>query len=200
MRVNWDYIRPIFIAGSLSNYEIARQYSEVHAGQTVWASTVSEGAIRKQAKRAGWAKDLAPLVDEKTKAKLVREPVRKSADGSARVPRTDEEIAEDLAELRASVIRKHREELAALDLQIADIDKRLADDEDLVEIGWYQGVASEHRVKLGLPARMKLLELKGRLVQIKQNLERQAWGIKRDDDQDAPLELVEVHQYLGGKP
>jgi hypothetical protein len=195
MRVDWDYIRPLYRAGQLSNVEITRLYSAVHAGQTVWAATVSEAAIRKQARKAGWARDLEPLVDEKTKAKLVREPVRKTADVE---PRTDEQAAEDLAELRASVIRKHRVELEKLDLQIADVDRRLAEDEDLVEIGWFQGAATEHRVKMGLPTRMKLLEIKGRLVQIKQNLERQAWGIKRDDDQDGPLELVEVHQYLDG--
>src|SRR5690606_12049659 len=68
---------------------------------------ISEGAIRKRAAKEGWARDLTSKVVVATREKLVRTKVRTES-----TRRTDEEIVEDEAELRAGLVLAHRTVLA----------------------------------------------------------------------------------------
>ncbi|MBI9091801.1 MAG: hypothetical protein JEZ12_21530 [Desulfobacterium sp.] len=77
-RVNWDYIKPMYCAGSMSNCEIARQYESDHADSEEWKATITEASIRKRAKSKKWQRNIADKVQAQIKENLVREEVRDS--------------------------------------------------------------------------------------------------------------------------
>lgn len=95
---DWEAIHSLYRAGLLSVRAIAEQYS------------ISDTAIRKQAKKLGWSRDLTDQVRAAAKAKVVRTEVR--ANGSQSEPRTDEQIIEEASDQAAAVILAHRSGLA----------------------------------------------------------------------------------------
>jgi len=95
---DWEAIHSLYRAGLLSVRAIAEQYS------------ISDTAIRKQAKKLGWARDLTDQVRAAAKAKVVRTEVR--TNGSQSEPRTDEQIIEEASDQAAAVILAHRSGLA----------------------------------------------------------------------------------------
>lgn len=95
---DWEAIHSLYRAGLLSVRAIAEQYG------------ISDTAIRKQAKKLGWARDLTDQVRAAAKAKVVRTEVR--TNGSQSEPRTDEQIIEEASDQAAAVILAHRSGLA----------------------------------------------------------------------------------------
>lgn len=86
---DWESIERLYRAGLLSVCEIAR------------AHEVSEGGIRKRAKRDGWERDLSERVAEKVRADLARaEHVQN--------PETERQIVEEAAATVVHVVREHR--------------------------------------------------------------------------------------------
>jgi hypothetical protein len=95
--INWQALRDEYRTGRVSNVALAEKYG------------VSEGAIRKKAKKESWPKDLTTAVQEATRSKLVRESVRvRAADAP---PRTEAQIVEDAADENASMVRSHRRDI-----------------------------------------------------------------------------------------
>lgn len=92
---DWEAIESAYRAGSLSIRSIAEKYG------------ITEGAIRKKAKKEGWMRDLTGKVKAATKTKLVR-----TSGTQVRTPRTDEEIVEEAASEAAAVVLAHRTVLA----------------------------------------------------------------------------------------
>jgi len=90
--IDWEAIEREFRAGQLSNIEIGKNYG------------VSEGAIRKRAKRDNWKKDLSQKVKKAVREKLVRTEVR--IDNVH-----DKEIIEEAAERGATVVKLHRRDI-----------------------------------------------------------------------------------------
>lgn len=95
---DWEAINSLYRAGLLSVRAIAEQFS------------ISDTAIRKQAKKLGWTRDLTEQVRAAAKAKVVRTKVR--TDGSQQALRTDEQIIEEASDQAAAVILAHRSGLA----------------------------------------------------------------------------------------
>ncbi|MBX9754804.1 MAG: hypothetical protein K2X80_08625 [Pseudomonadaceae bacterium] len=95
---DWEAINGLYRAGLLSVRAIAEKHG------------ISDTAIRKQAKKLGWSRDLTDQVRAAAKAKVVRAEVR--ASGSQQEPRTDEQIIEEASDQAASVIFAHRTGLA----------------------------------------------------------------------------------------
>lgn len=96
-QTDWEAIEAEYRAGVISNSELGRKYD------------VSEGAIRKRAKRDGWTKDLTAKVQTAVRDKLVRAEVRES---NARTnSRTDAEIIEAAAETAVQVVQIHRRDV-----------------------------------------------------------------------------------------
>lgn len=92
-KIDWESIAKEYRAGQLSNVEIGKNYG------------VTEGAIRKRAKKDGWQKLLANQVRVRIQEKLVRD--------SVRLPNTsDEEIVEETAERGANIIKLHRRDIS----------------------------------------------------------------------------------------
>ena len=95
---DWEAIHSLYRAGLLSVRAIAEQYS------------ISDTAIRKQAKKLGWSRDLTDQVRTAVKAKVVRTDVR--TNGSQSEPRTDEQIIDEASDQAAAVVLAHRAGLA----------------------------------------------------------------------------------------
>lgn len=197
--VNWDFIEPLYRTGGLSNYEIARQYELTHINSDKYKPTVTEAAIRDRAKRKKWDRDLTEKVRQRTEAKLLREGLRKCEDGGEAAKASDEDIVEAAAETRAQVVKLHRRDLTELESLEADIIRRLREDETQVIVGWYEGAASEHHVKMGLLERCKAYR---ELVTARSKrilLSRISWGLD-DKNKLSETKAVEVHLNLAGNP
>lgn len=93
---DWEAIERAYRAGSLSVRAIAEN------------NGVTEGAVRKRAKKEGWTRDLASQVKTAARDKLVRSTVRTPSTQ----PRTDAEIIEEASDQAASVVLAHRTGLA----------------------------------------------------------------------------------------
>ena len=93
---HWEAIELQFRTGVLTLREIAKQYG------------ITEGAIRKRAKRDSWERDLAARVQEKVRTELVRNSVR--AENPAR-QETEKEIVAQAAATIVQIVREHRRDI-----------------------------------------------------------------------------------------
>ena len=100
-RTDWEAIEREYRAGQLSLREIARAHG------------ISEGAIRKRAKSAGWGRDLADKVRKQVSERLVRSDSTQSGTHPQRV-RTDREIVEAASLRGLEVVTSHRRDLQQL--------------------------------------------------------------------------------------
>ena len=97
---DWERIEHDYRAGLLSLREIAQP-----AG-------ITEGAIRKRAKRDGWERDLNARIHARAEALLVRkEAVRAAGTQNATSPATEREIVEANATRIAQVRSEHRTDI-----------------------------------------------------------------------------------------
>lgn len=153
--VDWEAVEREYRAGQLSLREIAR------------AAGVTEGAIRKRAKKDEWERDLTEKIREAVRSELVRSEVRNSD------PRTEKEMV-SLAALRSvDVILSHRRDIARFRKIASDL---------LVAIEADDEKAPEER--MSPKERAALLEQLSRIAARMIQLERQAFGL--DDDTKAP--------------
>ncbi|MDQ0505953.1 hypothetical protein [Xanthobacter agilis] len=100
-KADWDAIEREFRAGQLSNREIAARFG------------VTEGAIRKKAKAAGWERDLADKVRNEVRAKLVRIDGTQPGTQQERT-KADREIVETVSLRGVEVQLSHRRDLQQL--------------------------------------------------------------------------------------
>jgi len=87
---DWDEIEAKFSAGIKSVMAIAKEHG------------ITEGAIRKRAKRDGWQRDLSGSVRSAVKSKLVR------TTGTGSGIRTDSDIIDSASDEITQVVRGHR--------------------------------------------------------------------------------------------
>lgn len=95
---DWEAIERAYRAGMLSVRSIAESHN------------LTEGAVRKRAKKEGWARDLSDQVKAAAREKLVRA-VRIEGTHEDKV-RTDAEIVDEASDAAASVVLAHRVGLA----------------------------------------------------------------------------------------
>ena len=96
VQVDWEGIEREYRAGQLTLRKIGELYG------------VTEGAIRKRAKRDGWERDLTAKVQEAVRNKLVRSIGTQKSD-----PRTEGEIIAAAAMRGADVVLAHRDDIKA---------------------------------------------------------------------------------------
>ena len=92
--IDWISIEKDYRTAQISNVENGKKHG------------VSEGMIRKRAKKYGWKKDLAEIVKKQVREKLVRDEVR---DSNAET--TDQEIVDAASNRGAEVIKIHRKDV-----------------------------------------------------------------------------------------
>jgi hypothetical protein len=178
---DWELIERDYRAGVLSIREIAKRHE------------VSDTAIRKKAKAAGWERDLTEKVNEKVRTELVRSEVRTAN------PQTEREIVEVAAATVVQVVRSHRKAITQgqklvelLTKQLIDVAGRRDEFEEAIELECADDESTKRRSML-----MKAVSL-GNHASVAVNLanatktwvglERQAFNIKDETgDGDNPL-------------
>lgn len=194
-RINWNFIESLYRAGGLSNREVARQYSVRHLDSIEFRPSVTEAGIRRRAQRHGWRRDLSGKVHARTRSKLLQDSLR-AREGLYQV-QPENDILEAAAETRAWVIRIEREDLRRLRELELDLIRRLKEEDDQVLVGWYQGVAYDHQVKLGLLDRARVLRDLAMTMHKRILIERLAWGL--DERTQSVGGGVDVYLNLKGE-
>jgi hypothetical protein len=142
-------------------------------------NNLTDGAIRKRAKKEGWARDLTEKVQQATKDKLVRAEVR--TDGTQDALRTDDDIIEEASDAAAAVVLSHRTGLAKW-RTIADKLCTALDDMDVVadNLGDFS-----RALNAGVDAQLKVI--KG---------ERQAYNLDTDEGGKTVNDLSDLMDEL----
>jgi hypothetical protein len=186
---NWEAIERAYRAGALSIRTIAER------------NGISDTAIRKKAKAAGWARDLSEQVRKEVRNKLVRGEVR---DDQCANPERDAEIIEEAAEEGATVVRSHRRDIRKatnlanllMDDLLMTIQKR-EEIEDAIVDETAEDSNSIRRgsmlAAVGLPSNAKTLFQLSSAMKNLQVLERQAFGL---DDKDQSSDADELSSLM----
>lgn len=196
-KVNWGFVEPLYRAGALSNYEIARQYEAHHKDIDAFRKVVTEAAIRKQAGACGWEKDLGKKIRLRTEADLVRAEVARSAHREPSAHKmTEEEMIAAAAAGRAAVIESIRTTVSKAIAVLENLISVYHEDRDQVLVGWYKGKASTKKLKMGSLDRAKMGREISAMVSNLMPVLRTAWGL--DDEKQGDGMIVEVNQFLDG--
>lgn len=187
---DWEAIERDYRAGVLTLRAIAAAHG------------ITEGAIRKRAKRDGWSRDLSAKVQQAVRNELVRVPVR------THDPRTEKEIVDGAAAAVVSLIREHRadlkegRELAAtlmeqLRMAAGNRDALLALVEEAVE-EMPQGTPVQKAkaetarkamlAAISLPTHIGCLKDLANALKVLIPLERQAFNVDQGGPEDAPAD------------
>ncbi|MDC9623990.1 hypothetical protein PSI22_20740 [Xenorhabdus sp. XENO-7] len=192
---DWEAIESAYRAGLMSLREIASQHG------------ISEGAIRKRAKRDDWSRDLAAKVKERTddlvRKKEVRKQVRSETTFSERV------LIEATAEVIATVRMEHRGDIRRareitntlfdeLGAECADVDAL----RQLGEIMFQPDDNGRDRLNevyqsiISLPERVKAVKALSDAMKNLIGLERQAYDIDGPTGDDSTKKLSEMMDDL----
>jgi hypothetical protein len=153
---DWAAIEADYRAGIKSLRAIADEHKPL-----------TEGAIRKRAKKEGWERDLEAQIREKADALVRKEAVRTEVRKATCVP--EKKIIEANADLQFGIRIAHRERIKGLSATAGKMKKRL-DGQKRGELGKQVGVLKS------------LVEIEKTLV----GLERQAFGIADNAEGDTP--------------
>lgn len=180
-RVNWDFIKPLYRAGKLSNREICRQYADAHTSQDEFRPTVDEKSIREKAKKDpnGWSKNLADKVKDKIKENLVRTQVRTADPGLS-----DDEIIDHVAGIGSGVIQRHRNEIKALIQHENRLLTELTENPGKVHISSYQGEVIKTELEMTVLEKAATLKALTQVRAQRIALERQAYNLNDDEAKD----------------
>jgi hypothetical protein len=99
-QIDWELVEKHYRAGLLSLREIAKD-----AG-------ISEGAVRKRAKKDCWERDLAEKIQQRAKELVRKRSVR--VPSTQLTPATEKQVVEQNAEAAADVVMRHRSGLTRL--------------------------------------------------------------------------------------
>lgn len=184
--IDWDSIEPLYRAGSMSNYEICRQYEADHKNSQVWKRTVAESAIRKRAKDKKWQKNIANEVKKQIREKLVRNQVRSAHQDNE--GGSDQELIDHAADAGVNIVLRHRAEILELLEHEKALLEELKDSPQKSYMANYQGEIISQDV--GLTVKEKSATLKD-LAAIRAQriaLERQAHNLE-DYSQKGPQDI-----------
>ena len=166
--VDWEKIQSEYRAGQLSVREIAS-----NAGLT-------EGAVRKRAKRENWTRDLTEKVRTAVRAELVR--------NGTQDQRADEELIREKAVTGAQIVREHRSDISRLRRIAAVLGARL---EALVEGEETNGLAIGDKESVS-DMLEKLSRVSTRVVQ----LERQAFNLDDEPAGDGVHQVTRIERVV----
>ncbi len=172
-KIDWEKVETEYRIGRLSLREIGATFG------------CSDTAVRKKAKKEGWERDLSEKIESKVRAKLVRADVRAESKTSER------ELVEANAQAIINIRLEHRSDIR----RAKDIVSRLFQEVDGAVL--VKGKDDPPEV-LSLPQRVdcvrKLTDSAKTLI----GLEREAWGIKTDDQGGKTSALSELFAELDG--
>lgn len=177
---DWEAIESAYRAGLLSLREIASQHG------------ISEGAIRKRAKRDDWSRDVSAKVKERADDLVRKAEVRKQVRSEAKL--SERVLIEATAEVVAAVRMEHRGDIRrAREITNALFDELSAECADVIALEKLgelmyspddkgQDKLNEiyHKV-IGMPERVKSLKALSEALKNLIGLEREAYSIKEDE-------------------
>ncbi|CNL53956.1 Uncharacterised protein [Yersinia intermedia] len=184
---DWEAIESAYRAGLMSLREIASQHS------------ISEGAIRKRAKRDDWSRDLSAKIKERAEDLVRKEEVRKQVRTETTL--TERVLIEASAEVIANVRMEHRGDIRrAREITNALFDElgaECADIESLRKLGELMLDPDEngrdrlnevYQSVIALPERVKAVKALSDAMKNLIGLERQAYNLDEvAKDPDDPL-------------
>lgn len=177
---DWEAIESAYRAGVLSLREIAAQHS------------ITEGAIRKRAKRDDWSRDISAKIKERADDLVRKAEVRKQV-------RTENVLSERVliessAELIAHVRMEHRGDIRrARDIANALFDELAAECADVSTLQKLGDLMLEpdengkdklnevYRAIISMPERVKSMKALSETLKNLIGLEREAYSIKEDE-------------------
>ncbi|WP_455923285.1 hypothetical protein [Pseudomonas putida] len=186
---DWEAIERAYRAGALSIRTIAER------------NGISDTAIRKKAKAAGWERDLSEQVRKEVRNKLVRGEVREDQCAN---PERDAEIVEEAAEEGATVVRSHRRDIR----KATNLANLLMDDllttikrRDEIEDAIVEDTADDETgfrrssmlAAVALPSNAKTLFQLSSAMKNLQVLERQAFGL---DEKEKSADADELSSLM----
>jgi len=132
--IDWKKIEGDYRAGLLSLRQIAGE-----AG-------ITEGAIRKRARRDGWHRDLGPAIIQRSDAELVLLTAAKED----RERQSERQIIEANADVVTLVRMAHRKDLANLKTIVNELVTQLKTDKESASLGERTRIAKDLTATLGL--------------------------------------------------
>ena len=189
--VDWEAIETLYRCGVLSIREIAKTHG------------LSEGAVRKRAKRDGWDRDLTAKVNAKVRSELVRTAVRdevRTQNAASERSMVDAGAAQIIALVRdhRAEIRRNRAMITTLmgQLEMAAGDRDLLEQIiDEVEDG-STGASTKRREALyravALPAHAGVLKSLADTLKTVIGLEREAFNVSAATSEPAAVDSAEV--------
>lgn len=172
---------------------------------------ISEGAIRKRARRDGWERDLAGKISAKAEVLVRKSEVRKQVRKDAYL--SEKREIEVAATIQAEKIIAHRLELS----QWRDIEMQLMTElvatsgniELMSQIGELMASPDEagidklnelYRKAISLPGRVDSLKKLAEVREKRINLERRVFNIKDDDGDDERVVKIHEIRLVGVRP
>ncbi|EPJ1407504.1 TPA: hypothetical protein ACXV43_004055 [Yersinia enterocolitica] len=192
---DWEAIESAYRAGLMSLREIASQHS------------ISEGAIRKRAKRDDWSRDLSAKIKERAEDLVRKEEVRKQVRTETTL--TERVLIEASAEVIANVRMEHRGDIRrAREITNALFDElgaECADIEALRKLGELMLQPDEngrdrlnevYQSIIALPERVKAVKALSDAMKNLIGLERQAYDIGDDKGDNVVSKLSDLMDSL----
>lgn len=177
--IDWEAIEREYRAGIRSLRDIADQFG------------VTEGAIRKRARRDGWERDLSGKIAAQAEALVRKDAVRESVRADERA------IIESNAELQATAILSHRSDIRRnrdlLSRLLAELTAQTGDPAMFDRLGellrdpdanGMDKLNEIYKKSISLPARIKGMKDLVDTLRVLIALEREAFGIKDAPDED----------------
>jgi hypothetical protein len=186
--IDWEAIECAYRAGILS----LRQIGTAH--------DVTEGAIRKRAKRDGWTRDLSEKIAAKAEDLVRKDAVRTSV--RSELP-NEREVVEANALMQADIIRAHRKDITrsrSLAMSLLGELEQTTTNLDLFEqLGEILYAPDKNGQDKRNEIYNKVISMASRIDGVKKlaetlkvliGLERQAFGLKDDADGDKPTDGI----------
>ncbi|WP_109615090.1 hypothetical protein [Edwardsiella piscicida] len=177
---DWEAIESAYRAGVLSLREIAAQHS------------ITEGAIRKRAKRDDWSRDISAKIKERADDLVRKAEVRKQVRTENAL--SERVLIESSAEVIAQVRMEHRGDIRrAREIANALFDElaaECADVDSLRKLGELMLAPDEngkdklneiYHAIIGMPERVKSMKALSETLKNLIGLEREAYSIKEDE-------------------
>ena len=194
---DWEAIESAYRAGLLSLREIASQHG------------ISEGAIRKRAKRDKWSRDLSAKVKERSDDLVRKAEVRKKVRSETTL--TERVLIEATAEVIANVRMEHRGDIRRAreitNMLFDELAAECADVEALEKLGELMHCPDDKgRDKLNelyhsiisMPERVKSAKALSEALKNLIGLERQAYDIGSNTADDTTQKLSDLMDELSG--
>lgn len=189
--VDWERIEADYRAGVLSLREIGSQHG------------VTEGAIRKRAKRDDWVRDLAAKVQAKADDLVRKAEVRKTVRAESAM--TERVLIEANAQVIAEVRSAHRVDIARARrlciTLLAELEEQTANVPGLEGLGELLRSENDkgvdklndvYRAVISLPERTKTMKALADSIKVLVGLEREAYGLETTAGANTSVSAADV--------